>query len=537
MQWGWRSVLRPETGFALALFLALVVGGRKQMLADPGCFWHLRTGELVLQDGFFRGDPYGYRDYKDWFAKDWLSELTFVAAHRAGGPDGVVVLTSIVLSILFTAIFRRYLSTGVHWMLALLLTMLAVAGSSFHFFARPLIFTLAFMTWLAFLLSDVEAGRRRFRTLWYAVPAFMIWANLHPGVLAGVGSVLLVGTAWLALAFLGGPSPIRTGRHAAVCVAWMGACALAILATPFGWDYVRLSVNLVSSPLLPLLIEEHRRLSLIDAKVPDIAIVVIAVLYTGFLLAMMPQRPQGTWLLAAAWMVLAISRIRNGELFAVTTAVVVAEQLPRHPWTKRLADRPDWFSPPQIWPAPLRGWSIGVWAPAVLIAAFALFLQSADVRAPVLGKGWATLANDVSPVELLPELREYERTVPPGTPIFNDMNFGGFVIYFAPKLKVFIDDRCELYGDRGLIEYLAVNRDPTLIDEWADRWGYDLALVAADKPDKQSAFDRHLSTSREWRCLKRTENAVLYRRDRFEALDAGVSEPMILPAVEVESRP
>jgi hypothetical protein len=525
MQWGWRSVLRPETAFAICLFLALVGGGRRQMLADPGCFWHLRTGELVLEEGFFRGDPYGYRDYKNWFAKDWLAEIVFVGAHRIGGPDGLVVLTSILLSVFFTNIFRRYLSTGVQWMLALLLTMLAVGGSSFHFFARPLIFTLMFMGWLAFLLSDVEAGRRRFRSIWYCVPAFALWANLHPGVLAGVGSVGLVGTSWLVLAFLGGPSPIRNGKQALITIAWMATCALSILATPFGWDYVRLSLNLVASPLLPILIEEHRRLSLIDPKVPDAAIVLTTILFSAFLLAMMPRRPQGTWLLGVAWMILAMARIRNGELFAVTAAAVIAEQLPTHPWGKRLAQRPDWFTPPAYWPSILRSWTPGVWTPAVLLAAVALFFQSTGVEAPVIGKGWATLANDVSPVELLPELREYERTVPPGTPIFNDMNFGGFLIYFAPKLKVFIDDRCELYGDHGLMEYVALFRDPTLIDTWADRWGFDLALVAADMPDKTSVFDRHLASSRDWRCVKRTHNAVLYQRDRVQLSQTPITSP------------
>src|SRR5262249_13738341 len=164
-----------------------------------------------------------------------------------------------------------------------------------------------------------------------------------------------------------------------------------------------LSVNLVASPLLPLLIEEHRRLSLISPKVPDAAIVFTTILYSSFLLAMMPRRPQGTWLLALAWMSLAMFRIRNGELFAVTAAAVMAEQLPKHPWMQRLVKRPDWFTPPTFWPAPLRRWRVGTWAPAVLLAAVAWLLQTTGVHAPVVGKGWATLANDVSPVELLPE--------------------------------------------------------------------------------------------------------------------------------------
>src|SRR5207248_348962 len=73
-----------------------------------------------------------------------------------------------------------------------------------------------------------------------------------------------------------------------------------------------------------------------------------------------------------------------------------------------------------------------------------------------------------SPIRLLPELRAYAGTRPPGTPIFNDMLFGGFLIYFTPDLKVFVDDRCELYGDRWLGEYAdAYYHHPERIERWA----------------------------------------------------------------------
>ncbi len=90
-----------------------------------------------------------------------------------------------------------------------------------------------------------------------------------------------------------------------------------------------------------------------------------------------------------------------------------------------------------------------------------LVLQMAGARVPVLGRGWAVLDRRCWPVNLLPELRAYEREHPSGTPIFNEMLFGGFLIYYTPGLRVFIDDRCELYGDEGLQAYAeALERDP-----------------------------------------------------------------------------
>ena len=37
--------------------------------------------------------------------------------------------------------------------------------------------------------------------------------------------------------------------------------------------------------------------------------------------------------------------------------------------------------------------------------------------------------------------------------IFNDANLGGYLIYHAPKAKIFMDDRCELYGDDWIKHY------------------------------------------------------------------------------------
>jgi hypothetical protein len=137
-----------------------------------------------------------------------------------------------------------------------------------------------------------------------------------------------------------------------------------------------------------------------------------------------------------------------------------------------------------------------------------LALEATAVPVPVLGRGWAYLEPSAAPVELLPELRAYEEERPAGTPIFNDMLFGGFLIYGTPGLKVFVDDRGELYGDRWLTDYAdGYYRHPERVEDWAQEYGFDRALVIPD-----SAFDCYLQTASNWVVVRRTEGAVLYRR-------------------------
>ena len=85
--------------------------------------------------------------------------------------------------------------------------------------------------------------------------------------------------------------------------------------------------------------------------------------------------------------------------------------------------------------------------------------------------------------------------------MFNDANLGGFVAYFAPRLRTFIDDRVELLTERRNAGIPMRGRDiadPSLFDEWQRRWGFRLAIVdprtqvgaeslAASRPERMAA--------------------------------------------------
>jgi len=136
-------------------------------------------------------------------------------------------------------------------------------------------------------------------------------------------------------------------------------------------------------------------------------------------------------------------------------------------------------------------------------------LQGLGLSVPLLGRGWTQLDSKYWPVSLVNELKRE----PPETPIFNDMLFGGFVIAYAPHLRVFIDDRCELYGDAFIREYFEAERDdPARLEEWAKAYGFRHALVRSDSEQNPSAFDRYLHDAPGWEVVEQTPGATLYRR-------------------------
>jgi hypothetical protein len=136
----------------------------------------------------------------------------------------------------------------------------------------------------------------------------------------------------------------------------------------------------------------------------------------------------------------------------------------------------------------------------------ALLMQGTGLHLPILGRGWVTEDASRWPVDLLPELENLSETSEQPVPIFNDKLYGGYVIYHLPQMRVFVDDRCELYGNQFLHAYAEAERSrPERLSEWQTQWGFKLVLT-----EKGSQFDRYLQGREEWNELKRGASAVLY---------------------------
>ncbi len=66
--------------------------------------------------------------------------------------------------------------------------------------------------------------------------------------------------------------------------------------------------------------------------------------------------------------------------------------------------------------------------------------------------------------------------------IFNEYNWGGYILWSDPKLKVFVDGRTDLYGDTILGEWMQITQAE---GDWAkklDQWKVDWVLVDVNRP-------------------------------------------------------
>lgn len=491
--------------FALVWFL-LLAGGRSAFFNDPGTFWHVRTGELILDRGFLREDPYTFTFAGTWWVPyQWLGEIAMALAHRTAGFDGLLLGAVSLVAATFAWLVARFLRSGLHPILVLSTAALALAAAASHLHVRPHLFTLAASALVFVLLAETDVARPKLKRLFWFVPLCAIWTNVHGGVLGGIGTLGVAFAGWVAFRALGRPSPVKARRDASSLLLVLAGCALATLAGPYGTDMPKTWSVIMGAPELREIIVEHRPL---DVTQPYAwPVLGLAALYLFVLWGTKRNAVRVAWLLPLVWLALSFGRCRHVSLFAVSAFVAVTAMWKHTSWALWMAARrPDLYQPGSATARP--AWA-GLWLPAALVA-LALGLQLARVPVPVVGSGWARHDPNTWPLDVLGALKEHEPA--PGAPnkLFNTgYSDGGFVIYHAPGYRVFVDDRCEVFGGPWLKAFVDAQADPgPALARWEAEYGpFDFALTRTGTP-----FDDLFRNRPGWSAVRVTPLATFYRR-------------------------
>jgi hypothetical protein len=341
-----RRFWRPETGIFLAIWMVLMVAGRSRLFQDPGTFWHTAVGERLLTTGFFETDPYSFtRAGETWIPNQWLAECGMALLYRLGQFDSQLLAAATLLAALYTWVAHRLMRGGLHWLLAGFLTALVLGASGLHFHVRPHLATIVLLGVTFALLCDWEAGRiPRNRLLWL-LPLFLLWTNLHGGMLGGLMTLGLAVAGWCLGPVLGFDARRLGVREMLFLGALVAGCGLTAFVTPYGPRLFQAWRRILEVSVMPRIIVEHMPLNPF-AKPEEWGIVAVAGIYLATLLGTWPRRPRVTWILPLFWLYQAVDRVRHGPLFCLVAMLAVAEMLPYTRWALWLARRGDLYTLP-----------------------------------------------------------------------------------------------------------------------------------------------------------------------------------------------
>ncbi|HPA19884.1 MAG TPA: hypothetical protein PLU30_19195 [Verrucomicrobiae bacterium] len=470
---------------------AAVLLNPEMPLKDPGTGWHLVTGRLVLETGRpMTEDVFSFTQAgKGFVGGAWLFQAAAAWCERLGGLPLVTAVCALLYAWVPVLLYRRMLAERVPAPVALVFCGLAFGVLMVHSLDRPHIVTYLLFAWLLSTLWAFRRGDIGARAVFIHVPLMIVWCNCHRGFAVGLLLVAIFAAASFADRVVGrrttGWGPTRT------LVGLFVAMAGASVINPWGW-------GLHASTAEYLGMESIRYWN--EYRSPDFlsggsAVVAFEVMILTLVVALAFARARLDWLevlLVVLFLHWGLQSLRHTNLFAIIAAPPIARGI----WSlcgefpalaRRLAD----MGRQQA--ALAGGWlQIGCASATLLVLALrcdGLFRRDFD--------GIWLSRGAVDYIEA--HMGNFARP-------FNTDDLGGSLIYrFWPRLRVFVDDRNEVYGDRFILdEYFAVREIRPNWREVLDRHGVDSAIV-----DSGSVQDTLLGSAAGWReCYRDGRNVI-----------------------------
>ena len=444
------------------LFLAVVLTcGLSPMQTDT--WWQLRAGQDMWASGsVLLTDTYSHTAYGAfWPNHEWLAEVVFYGLYTLGGL-GLLTLFSAGL-IAGGWAFTWRLTHG-PTRRAFIWVALALVPSAGWWEPRPHAFSLLFIPLTVFLLVR---GR-----VWWLPAIFLVWANVHGGVLLGL-VLLAVG--------LGAQVVIERAlwRRALMVFA---ACVLAMTVTPLGlsfWTVIPQSLSRISQYTF----DEWKRPGL--TELPMLPFWFIGAVYIAAAFRHMSSvhrlTPAQATVHASALVLLpgAITAVRNVGPFLMLTV----------PALSHLLDMRARGHGPAKEEKPVVNLAIM----SLAVAATVLTLATAYREA------WPRLRWHPVPSGALAALKKCPDN------LYNRYDEGSFLLWFAQTQKVFIDGRQDPFPADLVLEHIQVETGQTGHDEVFARHAIRCAYLPTVSP-----VARRLSEEG-WKPLYQDRNWVVLR--------------------------
>ncbi len=469
------------------------------LLADPDTGWHIRAGEYMLKTRSIpKYDVFSFFvPPLQWPTHEWLSDVIMAQINRVFGLTGLVTFFAFLISLTCYLLFKMVRRSAGDIISCMFIVLLAVLASSVHWLARPHVFSLLLTLISCHILDEFQY---RGKCYLYVLPAMMlVWVNLHGSFIIGVILICIYLAANLK-EYVTSSGSEREAYRTKVQLLGLTAifCILVSLLNPNGYHALLLPFGTVSNKLIVDNTQEW-----LSPNFHQIMPFEFLLLLTIGILGLSRK---GTSLLELALLIpfahMALFSIRNIPLFSIIAAPILA----RHADSilKSADGKPIMFLRQRSKniaevDASARGY---FWLILPLLVVCGLVYTGS------LKHGFSPVRHPVAAVEFMKKERIKGN-------MFNDYDFGGYIIYSAyPAYKVFIDGRADVYGDEKLREYYGVARLETGWETVLTKYRINWIIFSTASP-----LSRCLAWNNGWRIIYSDKVATIFVRNLPENRD------------------
>lgn len=466
-----------------ALGLLLVASGLGMFLGamlnhayTPDLPWILRSGQHILAHMQLpTHDIFSWTmSDKSWVLYQWLFEVVVAWAHQWLGEQTLLrVFIMLVIALYMVLPLWDADRRKIPVLIPLVVSTLALMTISVNISLRPMIMTTLFLAIQYLVLRWYRQHPGNWKALlWILLPLYILWGNLHTGVILGLFSLGLMAL---------GDALERRGwypRESAVpeldgwpahwrVYAMLALCGfLASLINPYGIGIYSYLANLSSQQYLNDVIHE--------LKSPNFhwsAYHAFLVLFATFIL-LMPRYRQAfsahemIHLLAFSLIMLFVQR------FVVWTCLFYVLMLPKAlyvVWIEISRTKP--FLQQTV--AGFNVFRYTVYG-AIVLGAFGFLLVPKTLGVPAAEHGMCE--------PLRKGIAAYQQLKLPTDKLLNDPQVGSCILAQLPDTKVFIDTRFDFYGQKHLYQ----QRQALLVGKrwqaYLDKWRVNTLMMSKQWP-------------------------------------------------------
>jgi hypothetical protein len=472
-----------STGFqrlilVMTLLLVFMMASRTPL--DSDLWWHLQSGRVMVESGKpLLTDVFSYTRYgQEWVNHSWLGEVVLYGIYQSSGWTGISawmgILAAAVAGLLWSLIPGGVFSRGGF-------ILLATVACGPLFTPRPQLFSLLFLVLLIWL---VERWRRHGgKAIWWIIPLFAFWSNLHGGYVLGILFLLTWAVGmWMDAAQQVGVDRTKSLRQSGLVLAAAVGAYAAAAVNPNGYRMWLIPFQTVGVGILRQFIQEWASPDFHSIESWAFALYLLILMFG--LSRRMERVPFFQILPSLLFILMALYARRN-----MAAAVVISLPMLVETWTQSgTASFISGFIPQSV---------KGLWERykdqqkadlpetqrrvinllfAGLLGLFCFF-KLAAVTHPVL---MTTFERKGFPLNAVKYLSENKGTQTGR--LFNAYNWGGYIVWKNPDTRVFVDGRTDLFGDEILGEWLTMTQAGDGWQAMLKKWDISRVIIEPDRP-------------------------------------------------------
>jgi hypothetical protein len=444
-----RDRLRKGTSFLVVLtmlLLTVVFVMARTGMNDPDIWWHLRNAEYLLQHHQLPAqDLYSFTVAgQAWINHEWLAEIPYYLAWRAFGLAGLKTVSIVMLQLIFLGLLYLCYQESRNFKASIAACSLSVFLATVSFGPRTILFGYAYVVILLIILQRFR--NRASAPLWLIPPLFCLWINTHGSWSLGLILFAIIVAAGLANGTWGKvQAQAWTSSQRRKLIVTGLASVAALFVNPVGPRLVLYPLDLAFRQKLNVAhVAEWVSVDFHNTR-GKLVLALIVLLLLGALLR------SYRWTLAELGLLLfalysGLTYMRFLFLLGIVVAPLVAKLLDFLPPYRREADTP----------------LINTCVILLMIGSMIHYWPtSAELQRSV----------DMEyPTHVLPFLKAH----PPNGPMLNFYLWGGYLEWYEPNVKVFIDSRVDIFEYAGVLkdylDLLGIREAKPVLDKYNIRY-------------------------------------------------------------------